>query len=42
MTAHAARLGGRLATLDGGLVEALAPEDRSLVELLPASAMRMR
>ncbi len=42
LTAHAARLGGRRATLDGGLVEALAPEDRSLVELLPASAMRMR
>lgn len=34
LVAHAARLGGLLTTLDAGLLEALGPEDRSLVEVV--------
>ena len=36
LAATAARYGGRLATMDQGLVDALHPDDRHLVELVPA------
>jgi len=36
LVAAAARHGGRLATLDQGLASALHPDDRHLVELVPA------
>ena len=36
LVAKAARHGGRLATLDGGAIEALHPDDRHLVEVVAA------
>jgi uncharacterized protein len=36
LVAEAARHGGRLATVDGGAIEALHPDDRHLVEVVPA------
>jgi predicted nucleic acid-binding protein len=37
LAAVAARHGGRLATVDGAVAEALHPDDRHLVETIPAS-----
>ncbi|MBW3606419.1 MAG: hypothetical protein KY460_16235 [Actinobacteria bacterium] len=36
LAAVAARHDGRLATVDGGVAEALHPDDRHLVEVVPA------
>ena len=36
LVAAAARQGGRLATMDRGVVDALHPDDRHLVEVVPA------
>ena len=37
LAAEAARHGGRLATVDAGAIEALHPDDRHLVEVVPAA-----
>ena len=37
LVAEAARHGGRLATVDAGAIEALHPDDRHLVEVVPAT-----